>query len=323
MGAYSPILAYPIVKHDKMIKKKKSSRSVQRVTSFEDGDIGGIGGDFWHADCIGSFDEVSWALERLRPKLTRSIEEDRMKSINKMESRVHFRIGARIAVLMGILCLTGVFGFSQERFQANAGLTLGYPQGEFKRNLDNTGIGGSALFLYRLPRSPVSVGVSFGVMVYGSEVREEPFSSTVPDVYVDVKTRNYILLGHFVARFQPFEGYFRPYVDGLFGLNYIWTETGVYDQSGYEDDRIARTVNLSDTTLSYGIGGGVMIQVVDVRSRHPWGVYVDLGIRYLKGGNAEYMREGSIERWDGRLEYEVRESVTDLMTLNIGVTFCF
>ncbi len=217
-------------------------------------------------------------------------------------------------------------GYSLERFQANANFDLGFPQDEFKENVDRTSIGGMGFFIYKIPRSPLRVGLSLGLQVYGNETREEPISSAIPDVFVDVKTRNYMLMCHLLLRIQPKEGRLLPYFDGLVGFHYLWTQTGIYSQSGLGLNKVASTVHLSDTALSYGAGGGLMVRVYEKRgdkSKSTIRVYTDFGIRYLKGGKAEYMREGSILLEDDRLVYDIRESKTNIIMTYIGVTFAF
>lgn len=215
--------------------------------------------------------------------------------------------------------------WAQERFQANANFTIGYPQNEFKANVDRLAYGGSAYLIYKLPQSPIGIGVSFDIRVYGSEGRKESFSSTVPDVFVDVKTRNYMLMSHFLLRFQPFEGYLRPYVDGLIGLSYIWTHTGVYDWEEGGDEEIAGDVIWNDTALSYGMGAGVMFRILQIKGSksNNFAIDLDFGFRYLKGGNAEYLTEGAVIRENGQAEYYVSESNTDVITAHIGFTFAF
>ena len=213
-------------------------------------------------------------------------------------------------------------GYSEERFQTGFNFTLGFPQREFKENVNNTGLGGSGYFMYRLPKSPISIGTSVGILVYGSDSREELLESSIPEVTVDVTTRNYILMCHFFLRAQPPSGDIRPYLDGLIGFNYLWTETGIYDQSAVLFDEIASSVNMSDFAFSYGVGGGLMIRLYQ-RQKSAFAVLLDLGIRYLKGGKAEYLAEGDILSEDGLATYNVSYSNTDLFTAHIGVAFSF
>ncbi len=216
-------------------------------------------------------------------------------------------------------------GYSVERFQVSADFTLGFPQGEFRKNVDRVGIGGSGYFAYRFKNSPFSVGISIGMLVYGSETRIDFLSTSIPEVEVDVTTRNNILMCHFVFRAQPTEGKFRPYVEGLVGFQYLWTETGVYDQ-GCCDKRIANSVNQSDWTWSSGAGCGLLMKVYEDRKnreRNAFAIFVDLGARFLKGGRAEYLREGSISQENGQLIYDIKMSNTDLITARLGLSFTF
>ncbi len=205
--------------------------------------------------------------------------------------------------------------------QLNVGgyFTIALPQGEFDEAVENNGYGLTGQALFSVPGSPVAVGASFGGVIYGRETREEPFSLTIPDVPVEVETTNYILLGHLVLRIQPPGGAFRPYADGVIGFHYLFTQTTI--ESREED--IASDTNFDDGVFSYGGGGGIMFQVYDGAASKPVNVYVDVGARYLKGGKARYLKEGSIRREDGRVLYDIEESKTDLLAINIGVTVSF
>lgn len=223
-----------------------------------------------------------------------------------------------------IMLMFASIGYAQTRFQAGVNFTLGFPLGDFKNNVDRIGFGCSGQFLYNFNQSPVSAGVSLGILIYGSETRIEPFSLTIPDVMVNVTTRNNIFMCHFLLRFQPKEGKLRPYFDGLFGFNYLWTETGIYSLGTYY--KIASNVIFDDLTLSYGAGGGLMIRLLEIspdKRKNLFSLYLELGARYVKGGEAEYLREGSIIQENGDIVYEVNSSATDLITVHIGLTFTF
>jgi hypothetical protein len=228
--------------------------------------------------------------------------------------------------LIILLSLGAASAFSQDRFQAGGHFVLGFPQDEFKQNVENTGLGGNFYFAYRFPRSFLSAGISFGFLIYGSERREEPLSLTIPDLIVDVRTTNSILLCHLFLRLQPPQGRIRPYLDGLVGLNYLTTDTSIKERGDWDDGRISSN-NFNDLALSYGMGGGVMVSLVEFRrvgnGRRVVSLDLDCGVRYLKGGEAEYLKKGSIHREDGSVTYDVYRSRTDLLKANIGVTFSF
>lgn len=50
-------------------------------------------------------------------------------------------------------------------------------------------------------------------------------------------------------------------------------------------------------------------------------ISLDTKVRYLRGGRAEYLKEGSIRRENGSVFFDVLNSRTDVVTLQIGVTF--
>ena len=56
---------------------------------------------------------------------------------------------------------------------------------------------------------------------------------------------------------------------------------------------------------------------------HVRAVLLDLRARYLVGGEAKYLKEGTIQVVDNRLVYDLRQSKTDLVTVGAGVTIEF
>ena len=167
--------------------------------------------------------------------------------------------------------------------------------------------------------------------VYGSETRKAPFSLTIPDVTVDVTTSNNVFQGHLLLRVQPQQSAFRPYLDGLVGFNYLWTETSIRSEHIDIDDKVANSTNFSDGAFSYGGGGGVLFRVYDGSQKELQpgetrfsGLYIDFGVKYFKGGEAEYLKKGDIERTDaGKIIYHPSQSKTDLMNFTLGIVLVF
>ena len=224
-----------------------------------------------------------------------------------------------------IILLFTSLGSAREPFLASIYFNLGFPQNEFGENVDNVGISGIGHFAYNFPKSPFLVGLSFGVLMYGRNTREEPFSETIPDVMVDVTATNMVYLCHFFIRVQPLKGKLRPYLDGLIGFNVLSTDTKVKSQSWLGEGVVRSNIH-NDLTLSYGGGAGLMIQVFSKARKRNGGlfsVFIDLGARYLSGAKAEYLTEGSILVEGGQVIYDVTKSRTDLITTHIGVTFTF
>ncbi len=200
---------------------------------------------------------------------------------------------------------------------------MGIPVSEFADNVDNLGFGINLNGGIGLAPAPVMIGLDLGYLIYGYERRSEPFSTTIPDVTVDVETTNSIALGHIFLRFQPQTGAFQPYAEVLFGFKYLFTRTSVDNRA--TDEEIAASINFDDFASSYGAGGGVEISVFQGENDNsrPYSILVNLGVRYLLGSSAEYLRRGSTSREDGALTFDVNKSRTDLIIPQIGATFLF
>ncbi len=214
---------------------------------------------------------------------------------------------------------------SQVHPEGSLTFLVGVPVGQFEAAGGDVGFGVNMTGGLAFDELPVFVGLDLGLLVNGYERRSEPFSLTIPDVFVDVVTSNNILLGHFLVRLQPPNGPVRPYVDGLFGLKYFFTETRIEDVDDYGESVFSST-NYDDTALSYGLGGGLQVKVYRGRLGGHGGrvaVQVNAGMRYLFGGHARYLRKGGIRRDRGRVELFIDESETDMILTQLGVTFSF
>jgi hypothetical protein len=212
-----------------------------------------------------------------------------------------------------------------QNFEVGGGFIIGFPQGQFKDNIDNNGYGFTLNGGYAPQKNPFMIGLDFGYLIYGSETRTEPFSTTIPDVFVDVTTTNSIVLGNIVLRLQPNYGVFRPYIQGLLGFTYIFTTTEIKDQGNYEE-HVASSTNFDDIAFNYGAGGGIMFRVYKAKENEGMKlkeVLIDIGVKYLESGEAEYLKEGSIRRENGIVIYDVNKSKTNLLTLQISASFRF
>ena len=215
--------------------------------------------------------------------------------------------------------------FAQTTAEGGITFAIGAPQGDFADQTDATGAGGHLFGALGFAGSPIKVGIDVGYLIYGHERRSEPFSTTIPDVTVDVTTDNNLVNGHLFLRFQPAKTTVRPYADALFGFKYLFTETRIRSEGFNNNEDIASSNNFSDTALSYGAGGGVQFQVhsSDGLDGGPKAVYIDLGARYLLGAEARYLKEGSIRNVGGKAVYDTLKSKTDLLVFQLGVAFRF
>ncbi|MDX1531668.1 MAG: hypothetical protein R3362_09090 [Rhodothermales bacterium] len=229
---------------------------------------------------------------------------------------------SRLLPLLALFTLAG--SAHAQRAQGGAQFMVGVPLGAFYDRVETVGFGLSGQLLYHFGRAPIAVGVEGGFLVYDQERFNECL--TTCRVRVDVVTSNNVALGHLVLRLQPASGTLRPYADVLAGVHYLFTESRLEDEDFGENHEIASSTNFDDAAFSYGAAAGILVQVHSGRTRagRPYALHVDGRLRYLRGGEADYLRRGSIrETADGDLLFDVERSRTDLLLPQVGVTVRF
>ena len=101
----------------------------------------------------------------------------------------------------------------------------------------------------------------------------------------------------------------------------MFTETSVnVDSDAFSDQTIARTTNFKDYALSFGGGGGVLLELVSWTDGR---LNLDLGARYVFGGEADYLVPEFLSPSDEVADLEVNRSRTDIVTIHFGVMFEF
>lgn len=236
-----------------------------------------------------------------------------------------FRLAIALIGMIGGVVLNTASAVAQH-FDVGGDFLVGLPQNAFRDKVNEVGYGFSGHFGYFLGNSPLMIGVDLGYLNYGTETRRESFSDTIPDVTVDVRTRNNILMLHGFARVQPQQGPVRPYAEGLWGFKYLFTRTSIEDD--YFDEPIASSTNFDDFAESWGLGTGVDLQIWKPKKRQRSGGIVDVSLnisaQYLWGSEAEYLKKGSIYRdSDGDLSFLVLRSKTDMLVPRFGIRVRF
>ncbi len=230
--------------------------------------------------------------------------------------------GMLIAITALVL---GTLPAAAASFQLGAGGLMGTPKGEFADNVENDGWGFTGWIAYGQPRSMITVGGDFGFMNYGRETYTDILNPLTPDILIDITTTNDIFMGHAFVRLGPTTGAWRPYVEGIGGFQYLRTKTVVEYAEDYWDedlDPIGESTNWDDWTGSYGFGGGIDFYLGGTSEGIQPGEFFDFllsfNARYLYGGEAEYMKEGSIHVDDDEVDYRLQFSKTDILVLTLG-----
>lgn len=198
-------------------------------------------------------------------------------------------------------------------------LQLGLPQGPFQDQLESTGFGIKGMAGLHMPRSPLFFGVDFSYLTFGTDSRKEAFNSNIPDVRVQVDNSYNMASGFGLLRLSGQSFTFRPYVEGLFGVNYLYTQS-VVRNSGNNDEEIASDINLDDFTPAYGIGAGFQFLVWDGRQVYGTLMYLNMQARYIRGGNAEYVLPGTIDTSGQAAQFDTADSRTDTAYIQIGMS---
>jgi len=207
------------------------------------------------------------------------------------------------------------------RIQASVGVPVGFASGEFGNNVDSAA-GISVSLDVGLGGSIVSVGGELSHLWYGRDSRKVDLGPAIPELagtLVTVTTDNAMMLVHGRVRVQPRRGRWRPYADGLFGFDYIYTKTSLdeaNDCSGSSCPSVVEATNLDDWVPSYGVGAGVMVGLGS-----PGSMWLDVSVRYLWGGEADYLTHGAIQHVGDTVIFDTSRSRTDMVAVYVGVSF--
>ena len=226
-----------------------------------------------------------------------------------------------------VIALVALLSFSSvaqaQDFNFDFGFALGTPQGSFLQSLERNSYGVDLAATYRVPYTPVHLGFGMVYQNFGWSERDEFFSPNIQEVLVRVRTTNNMITPHFLVRFEPRMGAISPFVEGLVGFNYLYTQSSVLDDWGNEE--IATSVNYDSFTYSHGIGGGIKFNLYEGFDGDGdfFGVALIVKAKYMLGGEADYLREGDLVRTRRGMDYSINRSRTDLNTFNVGFVFNF
>jgi len=216
--------------------------------------------------------------------------------------------------------------------RADVHVAMGIPQGELGDQIDNNAFGFGALIGGRVPGLPLILGTEIGFMNYGTDsqlsIHNTVFDGGIdPSLSIPVEAMNIgvaknVLLGHFVIRLQPSDGFVQPYVDALAGVKSFSTRVNVDSDVIVFSRGLSQDSRITDLAFSYGVGGGIELALYEYQSGwrdDPATISLHGGVRYLFGGKAEYIGDGSWTEIDGRIMFDTVESRTDLLVPHFGI----
>ncbi|MCC7143708.1 MAG: hypothetical protein IT349_16535 [Candidatus Eisenbacteria bacterium] len=240
-----------------------------------------------------------------------------------MNAHVVRRALAPALLVAGLLSLTPP-AQAAGRFEGSLGLALGFPSGDYGDQVDNVGIGVDLDGGWRPPNSPAVLGGRFGFMLMGRDSNKVPLSDTVP-IPVTVDTDNNLVFGQAFLRLEPMRGAVRPFVEGVIGFTYLYTETNV--KNSLNDESFAGVTQFKDTVLNFGGGGGLKVRVWEApgTSQKPSvrAVFINARANYMVGGEGEYVKKGSVRPNGNRYTFTTIKSKTDFVGVSIGASLDF
>ncbi|REL37801.1 hypothetical protein DYD21_08450 [Rhodohalobacter sp. SW132] len=237
----------------------------------------------------------------------------------------------KILFLLIFFLSIGLHSLSAQELTVGLNGQLAIPQNEFSESINTLGGGLNLNGHYRFANSPVGLGLDFNFINFGSDSRDEAFSTTIPDLRVRVENQYNLIQLMMQAKVQRQDGIFRPFAEGLAGFNYFFTETSIRDRRDSGADPIASDTNFEDFAFAWGGGAGLKIRVFDLRDQQAderWfenisAGYINIGVRYLNGSQAEYLKEGSITIENGSVSFDTLQSRTDMIMVQLGFVIRF
>ena len=211
---------------------------------------------------------------------------------------------------------TSAAGLIPDRTRFAAGVSvIGFePKEEFRQNIGN-GVGVSGTVQYYLDREGWgNIRFDPSWLRYGNET--ERLGGRVE---LEVTTTHQIIGLSFGPELAVPRGPIRPYINTAFsGLLFLTTSS--VRGTDRNDQAIAESTNHSDWTKAWVVGSGVRIPLGGRDS----GFAADVGVRYHKGSEASYLREGSIQdNPDGTVTITPLISETPFMMYTFGIRYHF
>jgi len=222
--------------------------------------------------------------------------------------------------ILGLLLLTPALSAQEDQFappRAHVGVNfiVGDPVGEFD---DFVGTGFGADIFGRVPLDPrgvLSLRGDLGFLVYGYESKRVCFQGVGCRVEAQLQTTNNIAFGGIGPELAlPLRGA-RPYVNAFMGFSYFNTFSSLEDDWGDGSDYT--TENFGDGTVSWGVGGGLELNLSSGRTP----IDLNLGVRYHENGTVKYLTEGDIvDHPDGSITLYPVISDGNLISYHFGVS---
>jgi hypothetical protein len=182
-----------------------------------------------------------------------------------------------------------------EAFELSFGgsFMVGQPFGDFADQVGTPyGLGGH--MTWARPGKAFGMRLDATGLVYGSDTRRVPVGRTGLRQSVEVETTNGMATLGLGPQVVAPRGSIRPYLTAFAGISYFSTDSSVRaDPTPLPG---ARSTSYDDTVFAYGAGAGILIPL-GVGKSGGWAL--DLGARFVAGGQVRYLAAGGLEDLPG------------------------
>ncbi len=175
-------------------------------------------------------------------------------------------------------------------FDAGVSFDVTSPSGDYGDYIENNGYGAAAHLLYRpIPLVPLKIGLEVGYADFGSD--EKTFDYFGDSISLNTETKSYA--GHILMRMQQGIGGIAPYLEGIVGVTALQT-TQTIESSTLSFGDLPTETDYNKTNFSYGIGGGIWIEIFKLVPVVGPSLNLDIKVRYLSNGSTDMLSTNSI-----------------------------
>ncbi len=211
-----------------------------------------------------------------------------------------------------------------QQFTTGTNFLLTVPQQEYKDVVGDVGYGIGGYLLRSWKNKPVKIGAQISYLILGSTTE----NLEVNGESARVKSTSNAFLVTFLGRLQRRKGFFRPYAETVFGFqnlnSQITTTTSINSNfrfTAFTDD--------TQFLITYGAGVGTWIslrkpsRIGTIGGFGKRGMFLDLSVKYLKSGKADYLEKDSIAVTGNTISVSEKRVATNLLMFSVGVIFAF
>ncbi len=213
--------------------------------------------------------------------------------------------------------------YSQPNFQAGWNFALSFPGSDLQKKVNGPLPGWGLDFNYAIKGGHFLPGLSFVYLRFG----DEDVRLICEDGIFDLETQNVLLQWHISFRYRFTRNAVQPYLEGLAGFHYLYTQTTVSDAE--TDLQLGGKINHDDLAFSYGAGAGMLVRLYNGDHQSPSSflhnlqLFFDARARYVLGGDASYYRENIILPGRDTSELSLTKSSIDMFTTQAGLVLAF